>query len=111
MRTHPALRLAVLAATVLALPSILPAQATVGQPPFTPFKDTALLKAPAGHPVAVMEFEDLECPACAHASPIVHQAISKYKIPYIRHDFLIQGHTWSRQAAIMARYLQDKVSP
>jgi protein-disulfide isomerase len=105
------LSLAALAAIVLSAPALTLAQATVGQPPFTPFKDTALLKPPAGHPVAVMEFEDLECPACAHAYPIVHAAVAKYKIPLVRHDFLIQGHTWSRQAAIMARYLEDKVSP
>jgi len=96
-------------AVLLALPAAH-AQATVGQPPFTPFKDTALLKAPAGHPVAIMEFEDLECPACAHAAPIVAAAIARYKIPLLRHDFLIQGHVWSRDAAITARYLEDKVS-
>jgi protein-disulfide isomerase len=112
MRPHRTLRLATLAAAlVLSLPGLASAQATVGQPPFTPFKDTALLKPPAGHPVAIIEFEDLECPACAHAFPIVHAAIAKYKIPLLRHDFLIQGHAWSRQAAIMARYLEDKVSP
>ena len=58
-----------------------------------------------------MEFEDLECPACAHAYPIVHAAVDKYKIPLMRHDFLIQGHQWSKDAAITARYLEDKVSP
>ncbi len=30
---------------------------------------------------------------------------------YVRYDFLIPGHIWSREAAIYARYLQDKVSP
>ena len=29
----------------------------------------------------------------------------------LRYDFLIPGHIWSREAAIYARYLQDKVSP
>jgi protein-disulfide isomerase len=103
-------RLAALAAALLALPAAH-AQATVGQPPFTPFRDTALLKPPAGHPVAILEFEDLECPACAHAAPIVKTAVEKYKVPFVRHDFLIQGHAWSRDAAITARYLEDKVSP
>jgi protein-disulfide isomerase len=102
-------------AAALLLFSAIPglhAQATAGQPPFTPFKDKKLLmdQLPAGQKVALLEFEDLECPACAHAAPIVKQAIDKYKIPYLRHDFLIPGHFWSKDAAITARYLQDKVS-
>ena len=60
--------------------------------------------------MAIYEFEDLECPACAHAFPIVHAAVDRYKIPLIRHDFPLQMHLWSRDAAINARYLQDKVS-
>jgi protein-disulfide isomerase len=111
MRPQLTLRLAALAAIAFLTLPAANAQATVGQPPFTPFKDTALLKAPAGHPVAIMEFEDLECPACAHASPVVHAAIERYKIPYVRHDFLIQSHVWSKDGAIAARYLEDKVSP
>lgn len=75
------------------------------------FKDTSMFKPPAGAKVAIIEWEDLECPACSHAFPIVHAAIAHYKIPLIRHDFLIPGHIWSRDAAITARYLQDKVSP
>lgn len=70
-----------------------------------------MLKPPAGAKVAIIEWEDLECPACSHAFPIVHAAIAHYKIPYIRHDFLIPGHIWSKDAAVTARYLQDKVSP
>ena len=75
------------------------------------FKDTSMLKPPAGARVAIIEWEDLECPACAHAFPLVHQAIDHYHIPLVRYDFLITGHMWSREAAIYARYLQDKVSP
>jgi len=112
MRLIPSLRLAAALLVFSAIPG-LHAQATVGEPPFTPFKDTKLMQAqlPAGQKVAILEFEDLECPACAHAKPIVSQAIEKYKIPYLRHDFLIRGHFWSKDAAITARYLQDKVSP
>ena len=75
------------------------------------FKDTSVLKLPAGERVALVEFEDLECPACAHAAPIIKTAIEHYKIPYVRYDFPLQMHIWSRDAAITARYLQDKVSP
>ncbi len=79
------------------------------------FRDTGPLREaestlPAGKKVAIYEFEDLECPACAHAFPIVHEAVDRYKIPLIRHDFPLQQHLWSRDAAITARYLQDKVS-
>jgi protein-disulfide isomerase len=73
--------------------------------------DTSLLKPPPGVKVAVLEWEDLECPACAHAFPFVHTAVAQYKIPLIRHDFQIPGHIWSHEASLYARYLQDKVSP
>lgn len=42
---------------------------------------------------------------------MVRAAIRQYKIPYVHHDFIIQSHTWSRSAAVTARYLEDKVSP
>jgi protein-disulfide isomerase len=83
-------------------------------PPGTgdPFKDTSMFKPPAGARVAIVEFEDLECPACAHAYPIVHAAAAHYNIPLVRHDFPLGGmHIWSLDAAVWARYLQDKVSP
>ena len=56
------------------------------------YRDTSMLRAPAGTPVAIYEFEDLECPACAHAFPTVHTAVEKYKIPLIRHDFPLKMH-------------------
>jgi protein-disulfide isomerase len=112
------LRLALVAASALVLTFAQPAaraQQVLGGIG-TPFKDTSIITkavadAPAGHKVVLIEFEDLECPACAHAAPIVKTALDNYKIRFDRHDFLIQSHTWSRQGAIIARYLQDKVSP
>lgn len=76
-----------------------------------PLKDTSMLKPPAGAKVAIFEFEDLECPACAHAYPIVHAAAAEYKVPVVRRDYTWPFHTWSLDAAITARYLQDKISP
>lgn len=76
-----------------------------------PFKDTSMLKLPEGAHAAIFEFEDLECPACANAAPIVKQALDHYKVPFLRHDFLLPYHAWSKDAAITARYLQDKVNP
>src|SRR5271154_5651433 len=96
----------VLAALLLALPGV-PALAQSGG-----YRDTSMLRAPAGVPVAIYEFEDLECPACAHAFPIVHAAVEKYKVPLIRRDFPLGGaHIWSFDAAVIARYIQDKISP
>jgi len=96
------------AALLLVLPASLPALAQSAGG----FKDTSMLRAPAGSRVAIFEFEDLECPACAHAFPIVHTAVEKYKIPLLRHDFPLGGaHIWSFDAAVIARYIQDKISP
>jgi len=75
------------------------------------FKDTSMLKPPAGAKIAIYELEDLECPACAHAFPIVHAAAAHYNIPIVRRDFPLLQHIWSFDAAVWARYLQDKVSP
>jgi len=100
-------RIALAATLLLALPTSITALAQA--PPA--FKDTSMLRAPAGSRVAIYEFEDLECPACAHAFPIVHAAVDKYKIPLIRHDFPLKMHIWSFDAAVIARYIQDKISP
>src|ERR1035437_1356588 len=75
------------------------------------FKDTSMIKPPAGAKVAIYEFMDLECPACAHAYPVVHAAAAHFNIPLIQRDFPLTGHIWSLDAAIWARYLEDKVSP
>jgi protein-disulfide isomerase len=107
-----------LAAALFVSLAVLPAaaQTAIGrdnQP--THFTDTSMLKPPPGVKVAVLEWEDLECPACAHAFPIVHATLHAYaekgvNIPLVRRDFQIPGHIWSHQASLYARYLQDKVS-
>ena len=101
-------------ALALSLPfAALPSAAQTAAPPGSGdhFKDTSMFKPPAGARVAVVEFEDLECPACARAYPMVHAAVAHYKIPLVRYDFPLQQHIWSYDAAIWARYLQDKVKP
>ncbi len=75
------------------------------------FRDTSMVRAPKGARVAIYDFEDLECPACAHAFPIVHEAATHYNIPIVRHDFPLNMHVWSREAAVYARYIQDTISP
>ena len=102
------------AAAFVAATLIAPlSQAQLSAPPNTAnsFKDTSILKPPAGSRVAIVEFEDLECPACAAAFPTVHAAVDHYKIPLIRHDFPLRMHVWSFDAAVTARYLQDKINP
>jgi protein-disulfide isomerase len=97
-------RIFLAAALLLSLPVSVPALAQA-------FRDTSMLRAPAGAKVAIYEFEDLECPACAHAFPIVRGAVEKYKIPLIHRDFPLRMHVWSFDAAVTARYMQDKISP
>jgi protein-disulfide isomerase len=106
-------RLALAVAPALFFALLVPANAQYSAPPNTgnTFKDTSMLKPPAGAKVAIFSFEDLECPACARAFPMVQSAIEHYKIPLVRHDFPLKMHLWSFDAAVNARYLQDKVSP
>jgi protein-disulfide isomerase len=98
-------------AVTAAIPSAI-AQTSVPPNDVSNFKDTSMLKPPAGAKVAILEWEDLECPACAHAFPIVHEAVAHYHIPLVERDFpLKQIHIWSPQAAVYARYMNDKISP
>jgi protein-disulfide isomerase len=98
---------------IFALFSLVSAGAQSAMPPAnaTAFKDTSVFRPPSGAKVAIIEFEDLECPLCAHVSPMVRDAMSHYGIPRVRYDLIVPGHTWSRTGAIYARYLQDKISP
>jgi len=110
---RPRLRPASLLASALLFAATMTGAAQNSAPPGkgNNFRDTSMVKPPAGARVAIYEFEDLECPACARAFPIVHEAIERYHIPLVRHDFPLQIHVWSFDAAVTARYLQDKVSP
>ena len=100
-----------LSLTLVALPAT--AQRNAGDPnPGETFKDTSMLKPPAGVKIAIIEWQDLLCPACAHAFPIVHGAIAHYNIPLYEKDFTLPGHAafGNMEGAVWARYLQDKVS-
>ena len=65
---------------------------------------STVLRPPRGAAVAIVVFEDLQCPQCRRMAPVVEQAGKTYKIPVIRHDFPLPMHNWSYQAAVMARY-------
>jgi protein-disulfide isomerase len=62
------------------------------------------LRPPKGAQVAIVVFEDLECPDCARAAPLLEEASRTYKIPVVRHDYPLRMHPWSYDAAILARY-------
>ena len=47
--------------------------------------DTSALKPPKGYKVALVVFEDLQCPDCARAEPLLKEAEKSYKIPLVRH--------------------------
>jgi protein-disulfide isomerase len=86
---------------------LLAAGAALAQSP-TQVLDSSALHPPDKARVAIVEFDDLQCPACAAANPILKAAAAKYRIPWVRHDFLIPYHNWSRIAAINARWFDQK---
>jgi protein-disulfide isomerase len=67
-------------------------------------KDNPVLKPPKGSEVAIIVFEDLECPDCARAAPLLEEAAKNYNIPVVRHDYPLEKHAWAHDAAILARY-------
>jgi protein-disulfide isomerase len=94
------------AAGLLAAP---PARAQFGgPPPGTQVHDPSALKPPAGSRVAIVEFQDMECPDCSRANPLLREAAAKYKIPLLRHDFPLPMHAWSFQAAVNARWFDTR---
>jgi protein-disulfide isomerase len=105
-RPRPGLVSGLFAVTLLAAAACASAQ--FGAPPTTRVNDPAALKPPPGTHVALVEFEDLECPDCARANPLMIEAAQKYKIPWVRHDFPLPFHNWSFQAAVNARFFDTK---
>jgi len=71
-------------------------------------QNTALLKPPPGSKLAIVVFEDLECPDCARANPLLEEAARTYKIPLVRHDFPLPMHAWAFDAAVLGRYFEIK---
>jgi len=89
--------LVIFAATFLLVASLASAQTV----------DPAL-RPPKGAQVALVVFEDLQCPDCRRAAPLVEEAARTYKIPVVRHDFPLPMHNWSYDAAIIARYFDSR---
>jgi protein-disulfide isomerase len=86
------------ALAVLSIATLAPAQDAA----------TSVLRPPKGAPVAIVVFEDLQCPRCRTTAPLVAQAGRTYKIPVIRHDFPLPMHNWSYEAAVIARYFDTR---
>ena len=70
--------------------------------------DTSMLRPPKGSKVAIIVFEDLECPDCARAAPLLHDAAKQYNIPLVQRDFPLPMHPWSFDAAVNARFFDTK---
>jgi protein-disulfide isomerase len=70
--------------------------------------DASSLKPPAGAKVAVVVFEDLQCPDCARAYPLVWETANAHKVPVVLHDFPLPMHNWSFDAAVYARFFDTK---
>ena len=100
-----ALSLALAAAVLFAATH---AHAQFGATDTTRVHDSSPLRPPAGSRVALVEFEDLECPDCARANPLLMEAAAKYHIPWVRYDFPLPMHNWSFQAAVNARWFDTK---
>ena len=90
-----------LGVAVLAIPHLGFSQAA------TQVLDTSALHPPPGVRVAMIEFSDLECPACATINPLLKSAAEKYKIPWVRHDYLLPYHVWSPAATVYARWFES----
>lgn len=68
------------------------------------------LRPPPGASVALVVFEDLQCPDCKRAAPLLAEAARTYKIPLVRHDFPLPKHNWSFDAAVFARFFDTRSS-
>jgi len=71
-------------------------------------QDSAALHPPKGAKVAIVVFEDLQCPRCAVMAPQVEEASRNFKVPVMRHDYPLPMHSWSYDAAVLARYFDNQ---
>jgi protein-disulfide isomerase len=71
--------------------------------------DASSLKPPRGAKVAVVMFEDLQCPDCARADSMVREVAAAHKVPVVLYDFPLPMHNWAFEAAVWARYF-DHIS-
>ena len=83
----------------------------LGQGPRDGFLDTTVLRPPTGSKVALIVFEDLGCPFCAHAHPLELSAVEQTHVTLLRYDFPLAAHIWTFEGAVCARYIEDHLGP
>ena len=66
--------------------------------------DGTKLELPPGVPVALVVFEDLQCPDCRRAHPHLAAAARDHGVPLVVRDFPIKRHVWALPAAVLARW-------
>jgi protein-disulfide isomerase len=86
---------------------VLVALVTVGLSAAALAADASVLKPPRGARVAIVMFEDLQCPECAQAYAVVLAAATSHKIPVVLHDFPLPMHNWAFEAAVWGRYFDQ----
>jgi len=69
--------------------------------------DGTRLELPQGVDLAVVAFEDLQCPDCARAHPVLLEQTRTAGVPLIIRDFPITRHVWAFPAAVLARYFSN----
>ncbi len=72
--------------------------------------DASSLKPPRGAKVAIVIFEDLQCPDCSRAYSMVWEVAAAHKVPVVPHDFPLPMHNWAFDAAVWARYFDQRSS-
>jgi protein-disulfide isomerase len=97
-------RIPLLVPTSLVLPSLVLACLVLLCLPVFAQDVPDALRPPKGAQVALVVFEDLQCPQCGRVAPLLAQASRTYKIPLVQHDFPLPLHNWSFEAAVLARY-------
>lgn len=97
-------------AALWSLPTAALAQ-FAGTGPRDNFRDTTVLRPPAGSKVALIVFEDLGCPACARAHPFETDAVKQTHVTLLRYDFPLAAHIWTFEGAVCARYVQETMGP
>jgi protein-disulfide isomerase len=66
--------------------------------------DGSHLDRPTGAPVAIVVFEDLQCPDCRRMHPELTKSAERLGVPVVVRDFPIRRHVWAFPAAILARW-------
>jgi protein-disulfide isomerase len=66
--------------------------------------DGSQVPLPKGIDLAIVIFEDLQCPDCARAHPELLKASEALNVPVVIQDFPITRHLWAFPAAILARW-------